>query len=99
MKDFRKLFADSTVQTTHLLKKSVMIPIKYDDEGNVEEVAHAYNPFMRGVMEFDDYNYTVHNPYVLVEDPKFLEQEAKNKTASNSNIQPIIKPRIEPTEA
>jgi len=70
MKDFRKLFADSMVQTTHLLKKSVMIPIKYDDDGNVDE-ADAYNPFMRGVMEFDDYNYTMHNPYVLVEDPKF----------------------------
>ena len=74
MKDFRKLYADSIVQTTHLLKKSVMIPIKHDDEGNLEEVAHAYNPFMRGVMEFDDFNYAVHNPYVLVEDP--------NKTAN-----------------
>ena len=72
MKDFRKLFADSIVQTTHLLKKSVMIPIRYDDDGNQEEEKFdAYNPFMRGVMEFDDYNYTVHNPYVLVEDPKF----------------------------
>ena len=37
MKDFRKLFADSIVQTTHLLKKQVMIPIKYDDDGNIEE--------------------------------------------------------------
>ena len=36
MKDCRKLFADSIVQTTHLLKKSVMIPIKYDDEGKAE---------------------------------------------------------------
>lgn len=24
---------------------------------------------MRGIMEFDDYNYAIHNPYVLVEDP------------------------------
>ena len=29
---------------------------------------------MRGVMEFDDYNYTIHNPYVLVEDPKYAEE-------------------------
>ena len=57
----------------YLLKKSVMIPVKYDDDGNIEEVANAYNPFMRGVMEFDDYNYTHHNPYVLVEDPKFAD--------------------------
>ena len=56
-----------------MLKKSVMVPIKYDEEGNQEDVGHAYNPFMRGVMEFDDYNYAVHNPYVLVEDPKYAE--------------------------
>ena len=76
MKDFKKLFADSVVQTTHLLKKAVMIPIKYDEEGRVEENVHAYNPFMRGVMEFDDFNYTVHNPYIFVEDPKLAEDDA-----------------------
>ena len=25
-------------------------------------------------MEFDDYNYAIHNPYVLVEDPKYAEE-------------------------
>lgn len=79
MKDFRKLYADSIVQTTHMLKKSVMVPIKYDEEGNQEDVGHAYNPFMRGVMEFDDYNYAVHNPYVLVEDPKYAEEAKLTK--------------------
>ena len=74
MKDFRKLYADSVVQTTHLLKKSVMVPIRYDDDDQLEEMGHAYNPFMRGVMEFDDYNYAIHNPYVLVEDPKYAEE-------------------------
>ena len=73
MKDFRKLYTESVVLTTHLLKKAVMIPIKLDEEGNVEEVTHAYNPFMRGVMEFDDYNYAVHNPYILVEDPRYTD--------------------------
>lgn len=75
MKDFRKLFADSVVQTTQMLKKHVMIKIPQDEEGNSEEVSNAYHPFMRGIMEFDDYNYSVHNPYVLVEDPKFVEEE------------------------
>ena len=73
MKDYRKLFADSIVQTTSMLKRSVMIPIVVDSEEQIQEVTHAYNPFMRGVMEFDDYNYTIHNPYVLVEDPKYAE--------------------------
>ena len=61
MKDFRKLYADSVVQTTHMLKKAVMIPVKHDDDGQLEDVANAYNPFKRGVMEFDDYNYAIHN--------------------------------------
>ena len=69
MKDFRKLFADSIVQTTQMLKKSIKVPVKYDEDDNLVEV-HAYTPFMRGVMEFDDYNYTLHNPFVLIEDPK-----------------------------
>ena len=61
-----------------MLKKSVMIPIKYDDDGNLEDVPNAYNMFKRGVMEFDDYNYTLHNPYVLIENPKTVEID-KNK--------------------
>ena len=59
MKEFKKLYCDSISQTTYLLKKSVMIPITIDAEDQIEEVAHAYNPFMRGVMEFDDYNYDI----------------------------------------
>ena len=86
MKDFRKLYADSIVTTTHLLKKAVMIPIKYDEEGNQEEVSHAYNPFMRGVMEFDDYNYSVHNPYVLVEDPKYADDDKQAKGAKDVGV-------------
>jgi hypothetical protein len=60
-----------------------MIPIKFDDDGNLEEVTHAYNPFMRGVMEFDDYNYSVHNPYVLVEDPKYADEEENLNSKKN----------------
>lgn len=88
LKDYRKLFADSIVQTTQMLKKSVMIPIKTDQEGVVEEVPHAYNPFMRGVMEFDDFNYTLHNPYILIEDPRYADEpspkadDKKSKTAA-----------------
>ena len=33
IKDFRKLHADTQVQTTQLLKKLVMMPIKYDECG------------------------------------------------------------------
>ena len=58
-----------------------MIPIKYDDDGNLEEVSNAYNMFKRGVMEFDDYNYKLHNPYVLIENPKNAENDKNKKPA------------------
>lgn len=56
-----------------------MIPIKYDDDGNLEEEPDAYNIYKRGVMEFDDFNYTLHNPYVLVENPKYAEIDKTKK--------------------
>lgn len=37
IKDFRKLHADTIVNTTHFIKKSVMIPLSVDDEGNQNE--------------------------------------------------------------
>lgn len=66
-----------------------MIPMKYDEEGNLEEI-DAYNPFMRGIMEFDDYNYTVHNPYVLVEDPKFADaDDTPNAGSSPATVKAV----------
>ena len=35
MKDYRKLFADSIVQTTSMLKRAVMIPIVVDAEDQI----------------------------------------------------------------
>ena len=63
-----------------------MIPISYDENGNLEEVVNAYNPFMRGVMEFDDYNYAVHNPYILVEDPKLAAEEEAVATGKKNLV-------------
>jgi hypothetical protein len=48
-----------------------MIPVEHDeDTGHGVEHEYSGHPFMRGIMSFDDYNYTVFNPYVLVGDPK-----------------------------
>ena len=41
---------------------------------------------MRGVMEFDDYNYSVHNPYVLVEDPKYADDEKAQKGGKDVGV-------------
>jgi hypothetical protein len=46
-----------------------MIPINYDHDGKLIEVNKVDHPFMRGVMEFDDYNYRQYNPMVLIPEP------------------------------
>ena len=57
-----------------------MIPLKTDeDEKTIEQVKNPYNPFMRGVMEFDDYNYKLYNPYVLLKEPE--DERAKRQMA------------------
>jgi len=33
IKNFKKLHADTVVNTTHFIKKSVMVPLKVDDDG------------------------------------------------------------------
>lgn len=62
-----------------MLKKSVMIPLKHDDDGKAIEQANISHPFMRGVMEFDDYNYNQYNEMILVPDVKDASPEKKLK--------------------
>ena len=69
IKDFRKLHTDTMVNTTHMIKKAVMVPIENDEEGLPLEQENTNHPFMRGVMNFDDYNYKTVNQYVLLEGP------------------------------
>jgi hypothetical protein len=57
------------VNTTHFIKKSVMVPLKVDDDGYHTEPGNTEHPFMRGIMQFDDYNYRRFNHYVLLEEP------------------------------
>ena len=39
---------------------------------------------MRGVMEFDDYNYSQFNPYILLKEGD-IEREKKKKTETKAN--------------
>ena len=59
IKDFRKLQAETNLQTLQLIKKSVIVP----------KVKGKQHPFKRGIMNFDDFNYEQFNQYVLVEEP------------------------------
>ena len=49
------------VNTTHMIKKSVMIPIETDEDGLPIERDNLHTPFSRGVMTFDDFNYKMFN--------------------------------------
>jgi hypothetical protein len=57
----KKAFSETAVQTTHLLKKCIVQPVKdiYDQTQNTS--------FKRGVLQFDDFNYNMYNPYILIE--------------------------------
>ena len=46
----KKMHSDSTVSTTHFIKKSVMLPLKEDEYGHSVEPINRNNPFMRGIM-------------------------------------------------
>lgn len=61
-----------------------MIPLKADEDGANEGVANPYHPFMRGAMEFDDYNYKLYNPYVLLKEPE--DEAEKRKMAKLDNL-------------
>lgn len=74
IKDYKKLHVDTIVQQTHFIKKSVMVPIDFDDEGHTREPKNAEHPFMRGIMNFDDYSYTHFNSYVLLAEPHESEK-------------------------
>jgi hypothetical protein len=39
IKDFRKLHADTQVQTTHLLKKCVMVPVDMEQDGTTIKIS------------------------------------------------------------
>lgn len=69
IKDFRKLSVDTLVNTAHMFKKAVMLPLERDELGEICERENQMNPFSRGVLCFDDYNYDVFNQYVLLASP------------------------------
>ena len=71
--------ADTVVTTTHFLKKCVLIPTRQTEQ---EELTYQDNPFKRGSMKFDDYNYQVYNPYILV-------QEEKDKKGRRKQLQSV----------
>lgn len=72
IKDYRTLFSDTMVMTTHFLKRCIKIP-KVKDELNelsLEQRILKNAPFKRGAMKFEDYNYNMYNQYILVDNQK-----------------------------
>ena len=70
IKIFRPMHADASIKTAHFIKKAVMLPLESEGDGpNTLKVSNPQNPFMRGIMAFDDYNYCQFNEHILVENP------------------------------
>ena len=70
------------VTTTHFLKKCILVPSRQNEQ---EEKYYLDNPFKRGSMKFDDFNYEVYNPYILIqEDKKNQDANDEEKDAIKS---------------
>jgi hypothetical protein len=52
----KRLHADTAIQTTHFLKKCAM-----------SSQHESVGAFTRGALTFEDYNYSMYNPYILLE--------------------------------
>ncbi len=46
-----------------------MVPIKATRDGKLFEPRNTKQPFMRGIMNFDDYNYKSLNDFIFVKYP------------------------------
>lgn len=70
IKSFKKGHADTVIQTTHMMKKSVQM-----SGLQIKNQQIANTSFKRGVMQFDDYNYAAFNQYILIDkDDKVAEE-------------------------
>lgn len=68
IKDYRTLFSDTMITTTHFLKRCIKVP--KTDENTQEQKKFKEAPFKRGIMKFEDYNYNMYNPYILIDHSK-----------------------------
>lgn len=81
------------VTTTHFLKKCILVPSRQNEQ---EEKYYLENPFKRGSMKFDDFNYEVFNPYILIQEQKKEgeDKEAwKNGSVSTEVMKGLINPK------
>ena len=79
IRDNRTLFAETIVQTTHLLKKCARVQKIYENEletvqGKTQEQIN-YNCFKRGAMFFEDFNYDPYNKHILIDPNKVSDDE------------------------
>ncbi len=69
-----------------MLKKCVVIP---NAEMKNEQLANS--SFKRGAMQFEDYNYTMFNPYILIET---REDEVFDQIKVNLNDRELTRARV-----
>jgi hypothetical protein len=67
---------DTSVATAQLLKKAVMLPTQAvaNNKVDLKNPRSKSQPFTRGIMAFDDFNYAAFNDHIFQEDPRNREQ-------------------------
>ena len=99
IKDFRNLFTDTVVTTTHFLKKCIKVPKVHirqlfeDPTAGVSEAEavkiierQGRNVFKRGSMNFEDYNYDFYNKFILIDPHKALDDGYDNTDNEGQSV-------------
>lgn len=87
------MFSDTHVSTAHMLKKCVIVPSKSLKKGR------ANSSFKRGAMQFEDFNYDVFNPYILIdEETGDKDMRYEPKALEKSELKSICLPQYEHDE-
>lgn len=78
--------ADTAVQTTHLLKKCFLVQNK-----DLKQSQLINSSFKRGAMQFEDFNYAMFNPYILINEGTEEVKKPKNKQMQQKDLNhPLI---------
>ena len=75
----KKHNANTSIQTTHFLKKCAIIKSESSNSSGKE----IDNPFKRGALTFDDYNYKMFNPFILVKNSGETRKQIMKLTEIN----------------
>ena len=104
MKDYKKVFAETQITTTHLLKQCTAVPKISSDyntfgmnraeaerqrkENEMQSERYQTQIFYRGAMKFDDVNYEAYNKYILVDPDSSADGDEGMSPSDGKSMKP-----------